>query len=420
MAVCGSSLGDGTVNSSTNWNGWGVDGRTTATIASSPTFDIYEVDALNNETLVQSFTANVFNQARTNYLYSQAYPISATANYDVGNIPIKAELRDGVQHKVNVKIANQQIKQITFTCTDSLMWPWLQTRQGNAISYGGLLGQTIGNLPGARLDARNNKEAEFIIAAFIGGRQPFCSDYKYILSNNTALTNTACNNGWGYKDNKIFPDLGNPDKIITSATNFYNSLPANCAQEKSNDVPTFSDRPSCPDGSVFKLSSTTNSFGSYTLSRGNVTVFKDGNLTINGNINYADFGYSGLNLDTIRDVPNLTIIVNGNLKIENSVTILKANIYASGYINTCSTYTSSTSAVCTNQLNVYGTMTARNGFIFPRINRTDTINGGHEPAEIIKLYPRALLFPSPVLNKTNISGADSSTVIDYAEYQPRF
>lgn len=421
------------------WVGQAVDGTAQA---QSPIMYVANTDTLQIEQ--DNITANVQGTVYANRttLY-KAYPyVNSATNYQFkvpidkkfftgNNINLRAvlKLRNKAAGASDYRLPNNGIYPQPFSignsssssCTDmpTYSFPWLQTRQGDVISSNGkLLGQYVG-LPGSRSVNNPQKDAEYLVMAYIGGSYPFCSDYAYILSNDNAVSDNtvSCSNGQGYKPTYDSLGAGNEDKIIKSAKANYQSLGANCAQEKADgSVPTSVEITTCPAGAIYKLtSSTLANSASYTLAKGNITIYREGDLTINNNLDYATTPYSNLNLNNLRDVPNLTIIVNGNVKIASVVSQLKATIYATGYINTCSTFISDTSALCTSQLNVKGTLSAKNGFIFARANP-----GSTNPAEKITLYPRALVYPSPVLDKTIIQQGNSSVRLDYAEYQPRF
>ena len=418
------------------WVGQAVDGT-----AQSATPQIYLAEGY---TVQQTITANQLGdvwQNRNNSPWNAYTGLSSSTNYSF-KVPINKKFFDGNKHTLQAVLilsvknngndytlpAGNAIFPQPFSigptgteCSDipSYSFPWLQTRQGDVVSSNGRLIDQLAGLPGSRPTNAPTRDAEYLVMAYIGGNYPFCSDYAYILTNDNAINdnNFSCNNGWGYKPTYLNLGGASDDKVISSANSVYKSLPPACAQEKADGfLPTTVDRVTCPTGAIYKLTSDTlASSQAYTLAKGNITIYREGNLTISNNLNYATTAYNNLNLDTIRDVPNLTIIVKGKVKFASGVTNIDANIYASDHINTCSTFTSDTSYVCTTPVGIRGFLSAKNGFIFARANP-----GSTNPAESITLYPRALIYPSPVLNQSSILGTDTTTKIDYAEYQPRF
>lgn len=89
------------------------------------------------------------------------------------------------------------------------------------------------------------------------------------------------------------------------------------------------------------------------------TYYVNGNLTINGNITYAN-SYTSIN-----QIPSFTVIVNGNIYIDNDVTELNGTYIArgtSGKIFTCTNGSALWGNIgpnCGNQLKVYGAFYAK-------------------------------------------------------------
>ena len=412
-----------TANNNYYWTGQAVDGTSQA---STPRIDLKEVvGGVIQPTVVQTIYANVAeNRAVTPPTWDSYAGLSANTKYGFKQL-LDKRFFDNTKHTMqpyivqsngtNIALSQFSVGPNGTSCTDipSYSFPWLQTRQGDVVSaQGNLVGQGF-DLPKSRLSSAVTKESEFLV---IAGANPaagnnFCSDYYYILTNNNVRADSSCGNGTGYPSIKVDLGTDSADRVVNSTINKYNSLSNTCAQVKTDGA--IPDVAPCLEGSIFKLNSST--LGAYTLNQGNVTIYRDGDLTITGNLDYSTSGYNGLNLDTLKNMPNLTIVVKGKVWIASNVTNVKATIYATNYINTCSTFTSDTSPLCTNTLAVKGSLVAKNGFIFARANPSN-----NNPAETISLYPMSLLYPSPVLNQSSIFGSDSATKIDYTEYQPRF
>jgi hypothetical protein len=360
--------------------------------------------------------------------------ITATQKYALF-VPVPSSLRDGETHVIQPRLLKSD--GTTYTVAPNITvgpggscdpppnyYPWLQTKQGNVISNGQINGQKIGDFLSARTPSyASGKEAEFAIMSWVGGGGPFCSNYSYILSNTAALTDTGCGNGTGYKFSR--PSLGNDtnDIVYNSVNNRYNALSASCKTTNSGKPPsTLPSIATCPDGYIHKFTGT--SFGDYVLNNGRITILVDGNLTINNNITYAtgtitDSGttITDLNLEKLKAIPNLAIVVRGNVTIQGNATDINAAIYATGYINTCN---NALPQVCRYQLRVNGLLSAKNGFIFARLNQANIASNGHEPAELVTLTPQSILYPPPGLEYTSIFSGESTTKLDTSEYQPRF
>lgn len=80
---------------------------------------------------------------------------------------------------------------------------------------------------------------------------------------------------------------------------------------------------------------------------GRATIMVDGDLTINNNIIYDMQGAQNLGINddvaqlrAINGIPNLAIVVRGNVKIARNVERIDAMIYSSGVLSTCDAYAS--------------------------------------------------------------------------------
>lgn len=295
--------------------------------------------------------------------------------------------------------------------------PWLQTKNGNVVSSGGIKGQDSGpKLIGSKPNTEN--EADYLVIAAkpqnnIKG--PFCSVYKYILTNVQA-TAGDCSNGSGYPLNSFA--LGNSadnDSTIKGVQKAFEELPAAC---KATALPANInvDKNQCPKGAIFKISNPNGAtINNLNLLKGRTTILFDGPLTLDGNtpITYANNLGSNTFTDP-KDLPDLAIIVKGDVVINPNVAKLNALIYATGKIDTCQ---GGPSAACKNQLSVNGSLIAKNGFSFGRTYYNETSRG---PAEVVSLNPVSVLFPPPGISNDYFQGYNFGAQIDTAEYQPRF
>ena len=305
---------------------------------------------------------------------------------------------------------------------DKWYYPWLQTSQGDVVADGKIEGQTTstgtGTL-GARLDNAAAKEAEFLVISAVGGDGPFCSTYKYILTN-TSSQGTNCGNGLGYNFNSTGIDNDTVDRVIGGvkqafADNGNNATPTppTCTTTKPISTATVTAMPAsistdCPGGVIYKLSSGT--LGATTLTKGRATIFVEGNLTITGNISSAS---SPAQLDP-RLAPTLAIVVTGNINIDPTVSAIYAQLYSAKKINTC---TANTNECSLKRLVVVGSLSAKTGFEF---KRTFVDTAYQNSAERIKMNGIALAFPPPGIDSRYFYNNFSSYKLDSAEYNPRF
>ncbi|GDX62737.1 hypothetical protein LBMAG34_2710 [Candidatus Saccharibacteria bacterium] len=307
----------------------------------------------------------------------------------------------------------------------SWYYPWLQTSRGNVVAEGRINGQRISNgsdFLGARRSGDEAKEAEFLVISAVGGGGPFCSTYNYILTNIYATDQgdpNQCSNGAGYNFNSAGINInnGNVDRVVGGTKQAFadngansSSTPSACnangiATATVTTIPTTIST-DCSGGVIYKLNS--NTLTATTIQKGRVTIFVEGDLSINDSIQYANTAYADP-----KQVPNLAIVVSGNVNISSSVTRIDAAIYSGGTINTCNNNPQNCS---TAQLKVNGSLSSKNGFNF---NKT-FINDSRIPAELIVLAPQNILFPPPGIEGRYFYDDADSYKLDSAEYDPRF
>jgi|GEM_PF-3023810 len=405
-----------TENGKNYFTGWGIDKDAQG---SSPTIGIYEGGILK-----QTVSGNVLDSDYNAYLKELGYSTNAATQYN-----IKTELgllfHDGLVHNSVTAKINEQTFAVqpfggpTANCggvVTKYLWPWLQTTNGNVVANGKIIGNTSSDtLPGARVTS--DKEVEFLIISKVGGGGPFCSLKNYILTNASATTGD-CGNGSGYKVLNVYSLVdGGTDKVVAGVKNAYNDLPAGCQKNATTqdeikvldgDIATI-----CPNGMIIKYSGTL--LADYELKKGRVTILVENSsnsLTIGQNVVYGPDGD-----DNPRNVPNLAIVVKGNVKVLSAASRVDASIYATGTISTCNGAEATTPVLCKSQLTINGFLSAQSGFIFGRVIPSTT---NHAAAEIINLTLQSVLYPPPGIDYGSVFKGDSSVKIDSSEYQPRF
>ncbi len=310
-------------------------------------------------------------------------------------------------------------------------YPWLQTTGGNVVANGKITGNAASNtLPGARLTTNTDKEVEFLIISKAGYGGPFCSRKNYILTNPSATTGD-CGNGLGYSALNVYSLAnGADDKVVAGVKDAYNALPDGCkgttttgAGLTSNGVllPLLNkSAQECPNGVIIKYTNNASpTLPSIAILKGRVTILVEGDLNIGQNVGYGTTGYSNP-----RDVPNLAIVVKGNVKVLAAASRVDASIYASGFISTCNTASNVPIVFCGYPLTINGFLSAQSGFTFGRayINNPtgQAVPLGNPPAEIINLTLQSVVYPPPGIDYSSVFKGDSSVKIDSSEYQPRF
>ncbi|MCX6806105.1 MAG: hypothetical protein NTY56_01525, partial [Patescibacteria group bacterium] len=266
------------------------------------------------------------------------------------------------------------------------------------------------------------KEAEFLVISAVGGGGPFCSTYKYILTNINSQSANNCGNGDGYNFNSTGIDNDTVDRVIggvkqafadngnstTSATN--NTCSANgIATATVTTMPTPIST-TCPGGVIYKLSSGT--LGRTVLLQGRATIFVDGPLTITDDL-FANRAQADPRL-----APALAIVVTGDINIASTVGFIDAQLYSAKKINTC---TATANECSIKRLNVNGSLSAKTGVEFKRTYvEPSNLAVYREPAESIKMTGMHLAFPPPGIDSRYFYNNFSSYKLDSAEYNPRF
>lgn len=321
--------------------------------------------------------------------------------------------------------------------------PWLRTQNGNVSAMGVIKGQEALTSSGGSLGGRRstgasnddlNHESTYLtmsqnrnvsgVVGSGGGNGPFCSTNTYLLGrdNNTGLVDntSACTFSTyafrlyasiteglrkGTTEEVIYneaesaynaascsgtPALNGPGRYARGATNYDGSgnlpgliggCPTITALQSTAGVMRLGPNPTSPVG-LLNVSS-----------RG--TIIVDGNLYINANIRNNATGAVTFNVDDLNglnNVPNLGIIVRGNIIIDRDVTQIDASLYASGQIQTCDLYNpditgsnnagtttgykpeqaggptgpNSTAQACNKQLTIHGLAASKGGFKFGR------------------------------------------------------
>ena len=117
-------------------------------------------------------------------------------------------------------------------------------------------------------------------------------------------------------------------------------------------------------------------------------------------------------------MPQLVIIVDGNIDILSSVTKIDAWLIATGSINTCVNGNGDSEdlhgTVCGEKLNINGPIQANQLFL-RRTAGSDTVDTLNDPAEIINLRGDAYLWLRGIVQKN--SGIHTTSV---QEMSPRY
>ncbi len=320
---------------------------------------------------------------------------------------------------------------------DKWNWPWLQTQNGDVIASGEITGQKVGtNLPGARPADKFDKEAEYMVISMLGGGGPFCSTYEYILTNTQATTNdqSKCDNGGGYGTLSLYSlNESGEDKIYKAVEDAFiangsGNSPENtkCSpyntlfEGRFNPIDTGIEgrgQPTCLNGTIIKASG---SLSNIVVNSGRNTIFSDSELFIFGDITYSTDPRGYFQPDAEKKVPNLAIVVKGDIKIAPSVKRIDAALYATGKIYTCNGNgnpgQTSPPENCREQLVVNGSLISKDGYLFGR----SFTNASRSPAELIQLTGQTVAFPPPGLDNRYFEDFSNKIRIDTSEFEPKF
>jgi hypothetical protein len=300
--------------------------------------------------------------------------------------------------------------------------PWLQSKRGNVLALGYIQSQKEAEL-GSRPAASADKEAEFVIMSYMASTSAasnFCSTNKYNFGTISPPSCSYSAGGSGYLakvtnkadigDTTRDPAIASLDRAIAARTGLASDA---CTAKAPYLVSTLAGATvtlpislgannSCPV--IITSGSTT--LNASTVQSGRGTLYVNGDLTINGNINYSYApSYGSVNL-----IPNLGIVVKGNITIAGNVTQIDASLYATGKIKTCSSYPGGTS--CNQKLIIRGKMAAANGFVLGRNAY------GNSPAELVIGSGLVEAFPPPGF--VNLTTSASSQKVITTEANPRF
>lgn len=220
-----------------------------------------------------------------------------------------------------------------------------------------------------------------------------CASGPYVLNlSNDTLNPVQFNDNIIYNTLQIYND-SNFAAPVCSQSNPYNIYPVGSMPSVTSGSSDFNPlTPPHGDCSALYLSGQS-PIGNFNVNRGRATIFMPftGRLDITGNITNNNFAGCAAGCTSVNQVPNLGIIVNGDVYIHNNVTRLDASIYAKGVIYTCDAYGSNSGNDCRNPLVVHGSLIAAGGF---RFGRTYT-DGSSTPAENIITNGQFLLYPPP-------------------------
>lgn len=294
---------------------------------------------------------------------------------------------------------------LTFNCSPPAptFTPWIQTKQGNVTSEKSIVGQSSGG-PGGRDNASADKEAEFVVISQLGGSK-FCSSNAYAFGSNQYNGGAwNCNIG-KYALNHDYIEANSVVSNVTSITSDNcknNPYIASLASSSSVPGPDVSKpdpaKPSCANGTIWKYPDGNVVLSGGSFNRGRATIYAKGDLHITSNITATGAGpYEG------EFVPNLGVVVDGNVIIDEGVQRIDAAIFATGTIKTCGdNYKSPSSPKCTNRLEVHGLLASANGsksFEFGRrYIDAAALRGGSgagAPAEYVVYQGKILGFPPP-------------------------
>jgi hypothetical protein len=127
-----------------------------------------------------------------------------------------------------------------------------------------------------------------------------------------------------------------------------------------------------------------------TIAAGKTHIVKaSGNVTINGNIEYANYG--NLSYSTLTQIPKLIVYASGDININCEVNRIDAVLIANGTVNSCSNSTDINSRANSNQLIINGAILT-GGLVFNRTFGASTGTHSKIPAEIVNFDTSLLLW----------------------------
>ena len=161
-----------------------------------------------------------------------------------------------------------------------------------------------------------------------------------------------------------------------------------------------------------------------TLKEGNrITVYVDGNVTITDNIDTVN-GETG-RYDALSQIPSLTLVAAGDIRISSNVTLVNANLVAmNGSLHTCYNATNEDLGLvskCSNKLKINGAVISKNspkllrtfgsGNISNYINQWDT-NTTSSTSEWFNYTPNSWLVPNVGSMNSAITGYNTVSISD--------
>lgn len=343
------------------------------------------------------------------YTYNSSY-------YDLGTGPFG--------NLTSVSIGAGETKDIWFVY-DRYYYPWLQSLNGDVVAGGNIAGQKIG-MAGSRSSTAIDKEAAYLVIISAVGKSgsDFCSTNAYSIGDAGVNCNPRT-----YTINSKYMDYGS---VASGVDKLWSNNGAGTGGSCSSGMSKYLtgtlsssggslNHPSggdlsggCANGKIWKATGDYR-LGSKTFDTGRATYWVDGNLALTGNI-IANLKSSYGNP---KDVPNLGIIVDGDITIDPSVTEIDASLFATGKIYTChpagsstggSAYYKGNGPSCKNSLSVNGMMGAINGFTLGRTYITSFSGSAGNPSEKFAASGQAMAFPPPGF------GDDSSVTIQNFKY----
>lgn len=138
-----------------------------------------------------------------------------------------------------------------------------------------------------------------------------------------------------------------------------------------------------------------------------------GNITINGNITFANGPHGSFN-----DLPQLIIIADGDIIINENVEQIDAWLIARGKINSCGNNVTPNASQCTKQLRINGPVAASRLNLYRTFGADLSNADASRPAELFTLNPAHLLkrYGPNDGNSTN----PNATVLSEIELPPRY